>query len=75
MFSVLPGSGRQAAAGLALAGLAAAPVALFSFSAPLTQPAHAQGKQEILLVSYAVTKAAYDRIIPLFEADWKKETG
>jgi sulfate transport system substrate-binding protein len=78
VFSVLPGSGRQAAAGLALAGLAAAPVALFSVSAPFASPAQAQqakGKQEILLVSYAVTKAAYDRIIPLFEADWKKKTG
>jgi sulfate transport system substrate-binding protein len=31
--------------------------------------------QEILLVSYAVTKAAYDRIIPQFTADWKKKTG
>ncbi|XGV99488.1 MAG: sulfate ABC transporter substrate-binding protein [Leptolyngbya sp. BL-A-14] len=32
-------------------------------------------KAELLLVSYAVTKAAYDKIIPLFEADWKKKTG
>lgn len=32
-------------------------------------------KVEILLVSYAVTKAAYDKIIPLFVADWKKKTG
>lgn len=31
--------------------------------------------QEILLVSYAVTKSAYDRILPLFEADWKAKTG
>ncbi len=26
-------------------------------------------------MSYAVTKAAYDQIIPLFQADWKKKTG
>ena len=35
----------------------------------------AQGSQELLLVSYAVTKAAYDRILPAFEADWKSRTG
>jgi sulfate/thiosulfate transport system substrate-binding protein len=30
---------------------------------------------EITLVSYAVTKAAYDRIIPKFVAKWKREKG
>ena len=29
----------------------------------------------MLLVSYAVTKAAYNRILPAFEADWKAKTG
>jgi sulfate transport system substrate-binding protein len=52
---------------------------LFSLGVgPLAQPAAAQtpGKpQSILLVTYAVTKAAYDKIIPLFVADWKKKTG
>ncbi|MBL1177216.1 sulfate ABC transporter substrate-binding protein [Pantanalinema sp. GBBB05] len=47
-------------------------------------PAHRQSserisqnpqKAELLLVSYAVTKAAYDRIIPLFTAKWKQQTG
>lgn len=33
------------------------------------------GSKEILLVSYAVTKSAYDRILPMFEADWKAKTG
>lgn len=33
------------------------------------------GSKEILLVSYAVTKSAYDRILPQFEADWKAKTG
>nr|WP_254216692.1 sulfate ABC transporter substrate-binding protein [Synechococcus sp. CCY 9618] len=33
------------------------------------------GSQELLLVSYAVTKGAYDRILPKFEADWKARTG
>ena len=40
----------------------------------LAQPARANSN-EILLVSYAVTKAAYDKIIPLFVADYKKKTG
>ena len=35
----------------------------------------AQGSKELLLVSYAVTKAAYDRILPAFEADWKAKNG
>jgi sulfate transport system substrate-binding protein len=68
--------GGRAAAGLALAGLATAPIALFGAQALAPQQAAAQGApQSILLVSYAVTKAAYDRIIPQFEADWKKKTG
>ncbi|OUL21386.1 sulfate-binding protein [Nostoc sp. RF31YmG] len=32
-------------------------------------------KVEITLVSYAVTKAAYDKIIPQFVAKWKREKG
>ncbi len=35
----------------------------------------AKGEQELLLVSYAVTKGAYDRILPQFVADWKAKTG
>ena len=31
--------------------------------------------QDLLLVSYAVTKAPYDRILPRFKADWKARTG
>ena len=48
MFSVLSGSGRRAATGVALVGLTAAPVALFALSAPFAAPARAQagGKQE-----------------------------
>ena len=69
--------GGRAAASLALAGLAAAPISLFAAQALAPQKVAAQGAapQSILLVSYAVTKAAYDRIIPQFEADWKKKTG
>jgi hypothetical protein len=61
--------GRRAGTGLVLAGLAAAPIAAIATSALFAEGAHAQQKQEILLVSYAVTKAAYDRIIPKFIAD------
>ncbi len=65
-----------------LPGLVAAPLAaavalggsgtLLPLQAQAQQPA---ASQELLLVSYAVTKAAYDRIIPGFTADWKKRTG
>lgn len=34
-----------------------------------------KGSEELLLVSYAVTKNAYDRILPRFSADWKARTG
>lgn len=33
------------------------------------------GQQQLLLVSYAVTKGAYDRIIPKFISEWKAKTG
>jgi sulfate/thiosulfate-binding protein len=33
------------------------------------------GGNDLLLVSYAVTKTAYDRILPKFIADWKARTG
>jgi len=70
---------RRRTAGLVLAGLATAtatitaPVVLFGVQSLAPQRAEAQGAPtSILLVSYAVTKSAYDRIIPQFEADWKK---
>jgi sulfate/thiosulfate transport system substrate-binding protein len=79
---VSPRAGGRAAAGLVLAGLATAtatitaPVVLFGVQSLAPQRAEAQGAPtSILLVSYAVTKSAYDRIIPQFEADWKKKTG
>lgn len=61
-------------AGVALACLG--PTGLANTTAlAATNKAPVAAPQSILLVSYAVTKAAYDRIIPLFEADWKKKTG
>ena len=61
-------------------GLAAVPVAgalgtALGVLIPMAQAGPPAKPQEILLVSYAVTKAAYDRIIPQFTADWKKKTG
>ena len=60
------------AGAFALTGLAALPLAVM---AQATQPKPSTQPQEILLVSYAVTKAAFDKIIPAFTADWKKKTG
>ncbi|WP_072061533.1 sulfate ABC transporter substrate-binding protein [Synechococcus sp. GFB01] len=61
-----------------LVGLAAVPLALASaatLGTPLVQAQQPPQPQTITLVSYAVTKAAYDKIFPLFAADWKKKTG
>lgn len=38
-------------------------------------PASNNRKTSLLLVSYAVTKGAYDRILPAFKAEWKQKTG
>ena len=62
----------QAAVDLLAAGLIA--LGLSGCGSPGSGTA-GKGSGELLLVSYAVTKAAYDRIIPLFVADWKKKTG
>ena len=66
-------------AGALLTSQAWLPLAFSLGLAPLAQPAVAaqtpSKPQTILLVSYAVTKAAYDKIIPQFVADWKKKTG
>jgi sulfate/thiosulfate-binding protein len=40
-----------------------------------TQLISQKGNKEITLVSYAVTKAAYEKIIPKFVAKWKKDKG
>lgn len=71
-FSVV---GRRTALGLGVALIAGLPLAASSSFSLFGAPAQAQQKREILLVSYAVTKAAYDKIIPLFQADYRKKTG
>jgi len=70
--------GRRTSASLLAVGLGALPLGSLGADLLLSRPAAAQSAKqpvELLLVSYAVTKAAYDQIIPLFAADWKKKTG
>ncbi len=43
--------------------------------APDSAAPAAAGKVELTLVSYAVTQAAYEKIIPKFAEQWKAETG
>ena len=73
MVSPLFSCGKARVAGaFALIGLAALPLAVM---AQTRQPKPASQPQELLLVSYAVTKSAFDKILPAFAADWKKKTG
>ena len=67
---------RRLGAGLAIAAVASAGGS-FSDSAfaQAKKGAAPPAKQEILLVSYAVTKSAYDKIIPQFQNEWKRKTG
>ncbi len=78
MVSLAPLFSRPASAGLAITGLMALPLAASLCWDLAGEPAQAQSatkRQELLLVSYAVTKAAFDKVIPLFAADWKRKTG
>lgn len=60
------------AAGLSISTI----LPVFAGTAQKTQLISQGGKKvEITLVSYAVTKAAYEKIIPNFVAKWKKEKG
>ncbi|MFM8674867.1 MAG: sulfate ABC transporter substrate-binding protein [Vulcanococcus sp.] len=42
---------------------------------PLVQAQQPPGPQTLTVVSYAVTKNAYDQIFKVFAADWKRKTG
>jgi sulfate/thiosulfate transport system substrate-binding protein len=71
-----PATAPRAAAPLALTAVLVGGLALTGCSPRPEGVAGAGGApQELLLVSYAVTKGAYDRILPTFEADWKARTG
>lgn len=75
----LPSSlSRRLGVGVAVAALAASGLTVLipaAAQAQVKKKAPAPAPQQLLLVSYAVTKAAYDQIFPLFAADWKKKTG
>jgi len=67
-----PGSPRVSPLLLVLGGAAL----LGGCAAPKAPTSTGQGgSQELLVVSYAVTKGAYARILPRFAADWKAKTG
>ena len=75
--SVLPGARHRWLPGLVATPLAAA-VALGGSGTLVPLQAQAQQpapRQELLLVTYAVTKNAYDQIFRLFADDWKQKTG
>lgn len=63
---------RQA---LALAAVPLGAASLVVLASPLAQAQQSTRPQTLTVVSYAVTKAAYDRIFSLFAADWKRKTG
>ena len=44
-------------------------------NAPIVRAQQPAKLQSLTVVSYAVTKTAYDQIFRLFAADWKKRTG
>jgi sulfate/thiosulfate-binding protein len=72
MSPVPPRSARQLAllVGLPLAAVGAACLAL-----PLVRAQQPAKSQTLTLVSYAVTKSAYDEITKRFAAEWKAKTG
>ena len=71
-----PASAALVAAGLGISVLVPVYAAFSASTSQKTQLISQGGKNvEITLVSYAVTKVAYDKIIPQFVAKWKREKG
>jgi sulfate transport system substrate-binding protein len=71
-------SARPSRRKLLLTGIACLPLAVAAaniLNAPLAQAQQPAKPQTLTLVSYAVTKNAYDQIFRLFADDWKKKTG
>ncbi len=63
---------------LLLTGLAALPLAVAAattFDASQAEAQQAPKSQTLTVVSYAVTKNAYDKIFKLFSDEWKKKSG
>lgn len=69
---VPPRSARQLAL---LVGLPLAAVGAASLALPLVRAQQPAKSQTLTLVSYAVTKSAYDEITKRFAAEWKAKTG
>jgi sulfate/thiosulfate-binding protein len=65
----IPGRRLAAVAAAAALGL------LTGCGGPSSPPAGSAERQTLLLVSYAVTKGAYGRILPRFVEHWKRKTG
>ncbi|MBD2421899.1 sulfate ABC transporter substrate-binding protein [Cyanobium sp. FACHB-13342] len=59
----------------ALSALPLAATAAATLGAPIVRAQQPAKPQSLTVVSYAVTKTAYDQIFKLFAADWKKRTG
>ena len=59
----------------AAAGVPLLALGITGVGAPLAQAQQPPKPQTLTLVSYAVTKNAYDQIFKLFADDWKKKTG
>ncbi|MEB3243390.1 MAG: sulfate ABC transporter substrate-binding protein, partial [Cyanobacteriota bacterium] len=72
MSPVPPRSARQLAL---LVGLPLAAVGAASLALPLVRAQQPAKSQTLTLVSYAVTKSAYDEITKRFAAEWKAKTG
>lgn len=75
MLSV-PSVARRRPLGLLLSALAiGAPALLAGCGGSGGSGSSGGGSKELVLVSYAVTKSAYNRILPKFQAEWKTRTG
>ncbi len=73
---LLATNSRIAVNALAITAVAGSSVFLVSCSSsPVSTPDESSGSKQLLLVSYAVTKNAYDEIIPKFTEEWQKKTG
>jgi len=70
-----PAAGRRQAVLTGLVALPLAAVVASSLPAPQVQAQQPAKPQTLTLVSYAVTKSAYDEITKRFAAAWKQKTG
>ncbi len=66
---LLPRRNHRVVAGLTVA------LVLSACGGATDQSSRSGQPKQLLLVSYAVTKGAYDRILPVFRAEWKSRTG